>query len=47
MTVYAYARVSAQDQNIDRQIDAFHNYGVKDKNIYADKKSGKDFDREN
>ncbi len=47
MTVYAYARVSAQDQNIDRQIDAFHNYGVIDKNIYADKKSGKDFDREN
>ncbi len=41
MTVYTYARVSAQDQHIDRQIDAFHNYGVIDKNIYADKKAAK------
>lgn len=47
MTVYAYARVSAQDQNIARQIDAFHDFGVNDKQIYTDKKSGKDFERDN
>ncbi len=43
---YAYARVSAADQNLSRQIDSFLKHGVKEKNIYADKKSGKDFDRE-
>lgn len=47
MTVFAYARVSAQDQNIARQLDAFRNYGIDDKHIFADKKSGKDFEREN
>lgn len=47
MTVFAYARVSAQDQNIARQLDAFHNYGVDDRYIFTDKKSGKDFEREN
>lgn len=46
MTTYAYARVSAQDQNIARQMDAFYSYGLDDKYIYADKKSGKDFERE-
>lgn len=43
---YAYARVSAADQNLSRQIDSFLSHGVKEKHIYADKKSGKDFDRE-
>lgn len=47
MTTYAYARVSAQDQNISRQYDAFISYGVKEKFIFCDKKSGKDFDRIN
>lgn len=47
MTVFAYARVSAQDQNIVRQLDAFRNYGIDDKHIFSDKKSGKDFEREN
>ena len=45
MAVFAYARVSAQDQNIARQLDAFHNYGIDDKHIFSDKKSGKDFER--
>ncbi|SFC80536.1 recombinase family protein [Butyrivibrio sp. YAB3001] len=41
----AYARVSSRDQNENRQIDAFLKAGVKPKNIYVDKQSGKDFDR--
>lgn len=47
MNTYAYARVSAQDQNLARQLDAFSSYGVSPKHIYCDKKSGKDFNREN
>lgn len=42
---YAYARVSTTDQNLDRQLAAFRAFGVKEKQIYADKKSGKDFIR--
>ncbi len=45
MTTYAYARVSARDQNLARQLDAFTEYGIERKNIFADKKSGKDFER--
>ena len=45
--MYAYGRVSAADQNLNRQIDSFLAYGVKEKQIYTDKKSGKDFEREN
>ena len=44
---YAYGRVSAADQNLDRQIDSFLEFGISPENIYTDKKSGKDFDREN
>lgn len=44
---YAYARVSAQDQNVARQLDAFHAVGITDPFIYIDKESGKNFDREN
>lgn len=47
MNIYAYARVSAQDQNIARQLDAFQEFGVSEKFIYVDKRSGKDFEREN
>lgn len=42
---YAYARVSARDQNLSRQLDAFISFGVARDKIYADKKSGKDFER--
>ena len=45
--IYAYGRVSAADQNLNRQIDSFIQYGVKKPQIYTDKKSGKDFEREN
>ena len=46
MEIYAYGRVSARDQNLERQIAAFLNFGVKPKNIYCDKKSGKNFERQ-
>lgn len=44
---YAYARVSAQDQNLTRQMEAFAVYGIENNCIFSDKKSGKDFQREN
>lgn len=42
---YGYARVSAKDQNLARQFDALHEQGLKPESIYADKASGKDFNR--
>lgn len=45
MNVYAYARVSARDQNLDRQIEAFAAFGVEKTHIFCDKKSGRNFDR--
>lgn len=44
--IYGYARVSTKDQNEDRQVEALKEFGVPEKNIFVDKKSGKDFDRE-
>ena len=43
--VYGYARVSTKDQCLDRQIIALKGFGIKDKDIYLDKISGKDFKR--
>jgi len=45
---YAYLRVSSRDQSLYRQIVAVRDYCPEliDENIYKDKKSGKDFDRE-
>lgn len=45
MATYAYGRVSARDQNLQRQIAAFSEYGIPDCRIFCDKKSGKDFER--
>ena len=45
MSTYAYARVSARDQNLERQIAAFTEFGIERGCIFADKKSGKDFER--
>ncbi len=45
MYVYAYARVSARDQNLGRQIAAFIEFGIEKSRIFSDKKSGKDFER--
>ena len=39
-----YARVSTTDQNLDRQMQALNEVGVE--KIYADKLSGKNFDRQ-
>lgn len=40
-----YARVSTTNQNEDRQVHELIKYGVKEKCIYIDKQSGKDFHR--
>lgn len=42
---YGYARVSASDQNLGRQIEQFIKFGIKKSRIFCDKKSGKDFER--
>lgn len=42
---YGYARVSSKDQNLDRQLDALSAFPVDRPNVYADKASGKDFER--
>lgn len=44
-TIYGYIRVSCKDQNEDRQRIALGEVPVPEKNIYIDKRSGKDFDR--
>ena len=43
--IYAYARVSAKDQNLQRQIAAFSEFGIEKSRIFFEKKSGKDFER--
>lgn len=45
MKTYGYVRVSSRDQNEDRQMDAMKAAGVLEENIYADRVSGKNFDR--
>ncbi len=45
MNTYAYARVSARDQNLGQQIAAFIEFGIDKSRIFSDKKSGKDFER--
>ena len=45
MATYGYARVSSREQNLDRQLDALEAFGVGRRNVFADKASGKDFDR--
>lgn len=43
--IYGYIRVSSKDQNEDRQLIALSKYKIPQKDLYLDKKSGKDFDR--
>lgn len=45
---YAYLRVSTREQNLARQIDAVKGYApdLPDENIFSDKKSGKNLERE-
>ena len=44
--VYGYMRVSTKAQNLNRQENALLEFGVEKDNIFADKESGKNFDRE-
>ena len=43
---FGYARVSTKEQNEGRQIEELRSEGIDERDIYIDKKSGKDFDRE-
>jgi DNA invertase Pin-like site-specific DNA recombinase len=43
--VFGYVRVSTAEQNDARQRDALASYCIPRRNLYADKQSGKDFDR--
>ena len=45
MAVFAYARVSSSDQNLDRQVEALMPYITDKRYLYCDHASGKDFDR--
>jgi DNA invertase Pin-like site-specific DNA recombinase len=45
MAIYGYARVSSADQNDDRQRIALREIGVPSAQIFTDKQSGKDFER--
>ena len=47
MATYGYVRVSSSDQNEDRQMLAMSNLSISASHIFADKQSGKDFDRPN
>lgn len=42
---YGYMRVSSADQNDERQKQELLRWGIVEKNLYADKLSGKDFNR--
>ncbi len=42
---YGYVRVSSQEQNEDRQLDALRVLEIAEQNIFIDKQSGKDFER--
>lgn len=43
--IYGYARVSATDQNLERQLDQLRHYITDERYIICDKASGKNFDR--
>ena len=45
--IFGYARVSSKEQNEERQLVAFKEYGIDERDIYVDRQSGKDFNREN
>ena len=42
---YYYARVSTREQNLDRQLAAFHSLGAAEREIVSDKESGKNLER--
>ena len=40
--IFGYARVSSKEQNEERQLVAFKEYGIDERDIYVDRQSGKD-----
>lgn len=44
--LFGYARVSTKEQNLSRQLEALIEFGVNERDIFIDKQSGKDFNRE-
>lgn len=45
MAKYGYVRVSSTDQYEDRQIVALNKYNISHENIFIDKQSGNNFER--
>lgn len=45
--IYGYVRVSSTTQNIERQTEEMARLNIPNENVYIDKQSGKDFNREN
>lgn len=45
MAKYGYVRVSSTDQDEDRQIVALNKYNISHENIFIDKQSGNNFER--
>ncbi|MGG1344363.1 recombinase family protein [Bacillus toyonensis] len=43
---FGYIRVSSKDQNEARQLEAMKEIGIEERDIFMDKQSGKDFNRE-
>ncbi|SFK12639.1 MULTISPECIES: recombinase family protein [unclassified Bacillus (in: firmicutes)] len=44
---FGYVRVSSRDQNEERQIQNMKDLGIEDRDIFIDKESGKNMEREN
>ncbi|MGG0458830.1 recombinase family protein [Bacillus mycoides] len=44
---FGYVRVSSKDQNEERQIQNMKDLGIEDRDIFRDKESGKNMEREN
>ena len=42
---FGYIRTSSKDQNLDRQLQAMAEYGINERDIFADQQSGKDTNR--
>lgn len=43
---FGYARISTKEQNEGRQIEIFKNLGIPERNIFIDKQTGRNFNRE-
>lgn len=43
--IFGYARVSSKEQNEKRQLEAFKEFNIDERDVYIDKQSGKDFNR--